>query len=200
MGRKASIYGIKSKTGTVFYIGSTVKNIQERLAEHLRTAANGTHSNPYFARKVHSIGTANIDIIELAKCPEHKRYTTEYKIIQEYDRKGHALTNLLRQGDQALFTRHLSPNRAQSWPEPIDFVLNVYTFVDTKPEQWANHPVVHSLRQLLLQFLHAQFIKPDTQTRLFLRDYLGMSMLADTLRHIRKSPIYNELRNITQTA
>ena len=95
----AIVYGLQDKhTGKCFYVGSTKKEPDKRLAEHRSNVVYGYNKNRHFVNKVVNMGFDNIEIVVIEEVSDEDRFDREKYWIEKYTADGIRLVNLVHNG------------------------------------------------------------------------------------------------------
>ena len=95
----ATIYAIRDADG-VFYVGSTIKQADERFNQHLSDVRRGKHVNSRFAERVAASGSVRCSVIILDTIEESRRFECEYEWIAKLQKQGVRLTNVIKSANQ----------------------------------------------------------------------------------------------------
>lgn len=94
--KPAFIYGIRSRVNAdPFYVGSTIKTIEERFNQHISQVRRRSHCNSGFTQQAHIEGLDNCIVECLEETVESQRFNREYHWIQTLRSRGVSLTNIV---------------------------------------------------------------------------------------------------------
>ncbi len=128
--RSCFIYGIKSKDGPMFYIGSAF-DVEKRFATHLRDCRNDRHINALFLQKALEIGLENLSYDIIDSVAERDRLSTEYGHIELFTQRGVDLVNIIRtERQQEYFIRAKTVVKERCHDKAFRLLLHSLKHVD----------------------------------------------------------------------
>lgn len=187
---KAYLYGLKTKDYPVFYIGSTVKDIQVRLKQHLDQVRYNNHKNKYLLNKINKLGIENIEAVLLKTVAERNRFKAEYKLIAQYTAKGVHLTNLQLEPS---VRRPYQAKGGIPWPEPEVFINDVRQWISWPKDGYVKNPVTEYINEYLGRGLYLFFFGDD-DLQSFMRNYLTPKVANDLRKEIKSSIRYVDIK------